>query len=64
MNETNEVRYTVQVKADEALGHNEVTFWLTHAEGLPEEVYARMIPAHLNEPNSDVRRAALVGPAL
>jgi hypothetical protein len=59
MNETNnEVRYTVQVEADEAFGHYGVTFWLFHKDALPEEVYARLIPAHLNRPDSDVRTAA------
>jgi hypothetical protein len=58
MNETNEVRYTVQVKADEAFDHEGVTFWLFHKDGLPEEVYARMIPAPVNGPDSDVRGVA------
>jgi hypothetical protein len=58
-NETNnEVRYEVAVKADEAFGYNGVTFYLFHNDGLPEEVYARMIPAHLNRHGLDHRGVA------
>jgi hypothetical protein len=50
-------RYVVRVVAKEALGHKGVTFYLFHPDDLPEEVYARCIPAHLDRSDPYLRSA-------